>query len=685
MTRRGPDGFGESLRQRRRAAGLTQREFAKRAGVSERALRSWENEHAPVPRTASMLQVERTLDSLAADSVDQRATIDILGPLRVHIGTDTVAVSQRHVAAFLALLALHANTPVSRDAIIDVLWGDQPPPSAVSLVQSYTGTVRRLLRPAGQLVRMSRDSYQLTLDDDQLDAARFTALTERAAAAAAVGDLLGAHDLYAASLDCWAGPLLADLDDRLSLHPAAVTLTARRRAASRDYAMLALELGRPAAVVMRLQPQVAEDPLHEGLYAPLILALAGTGQQAAALALYDRLRTQLDTELGVQPMPEVREAHLRVLRGTAATIPDFSWNCLPRDVHDFTGRDAEIRSITGVAALNITSGVTVIEGMAGVGKTALAIHAAHRLTADYPDGQLFVDLRAHSEGHDPLAPRDALEGLLRQLGIEGDRIPEHLDDCAALWRAQTAGRRLLIVLDNALGAAQVRPLLPASTRGRTLVTSRTRLCGIEGARQISLDVLSPAEAARLFGTALDRPMTGDDVHTAAEIARLCGFLPVALRIAAARVRSRPAWSLAHLAARLADEHHRLRELRAGDSSVEATIALSYRHLGVDQQRLFRLLGRAPGPDIDLLAAAALADLPVADTERLLDGLLDGHLLFEHRPGHYRFHDLVRHYARAIPQDTPDHAPLRDSATKRHRPKFSPISTAPERKSVPANR
>jgi tetratricopeptide (TPR) repeat protein len=340
---------------------------------------------------------------------------------------------------------------------------------------------------------------------------------------------------------------------------------------------------------------------------------------------------------------------------------------LPPDLPAFTGRDAELAHVLAPPPEDredVTM-ITAVDGMAGVGKTALAVRAAHRLAPQYPDGQLFVDLHGYADGTRPTDPADALDGLLRSLGIPGEQIPPDLDGRTALFRSRLAGRRVLILLDNARSESQVRPLLPGAAGSRLIITSRSRLVSLDEARPLSLDVLPTDDAVTLFVRIAGPDRTDQlaaDAGRLDEVVQHCGRLPLAIRIAAARLRARPVWTLAHLADRLTDQQHRLSELDAGDRGVASAFALSYRDLSAEQQRLFRLLVLPAGPDVDSHAAAALADLPTGRAGRLLEGLLDAHLLQQHTPGRYRFHDLIRAYAAQTAAAEP--AAARHAATTR---------------------
>ena len=329
-------------------------------------------------------------------------------------------------------------------------------------------------------------------------------------------------------------------------------------------------------------------------------------------------------------------------------------NLLPRDVPDFTGRDETVQLLLDDPA----GGIDAIDGMAGVGKTTLAVHVAHRLADRYPDGQLFLNLHGHTPGHEPLSPADALRALLTAAGVPPGETPEDDRAAAARWRAALTGRRVLLVLDNAATAAQVTPLLPDSPGCRTIVTSRQRLIDLYDARPVPLDVLPPIEAAALFDSALGA--SGDD-HD--EVVRLCGYLPLGIRLAAARLRHRPTWTVEHLAQLLRDEQRRLPTLAAGEQGVATAFGLSYKRLEAGHRRMFRLLGLVPGGDIDRFAAASLAGLPAEAAEELLEDLVDAHLVQQPQPDRYRLHDLLRQYARKTVETT-DSAAERGAATLR---------------------
>jgi tetratricopeptide (TPR) repeat protein len=331
---------------------------------------------------------------------------------------------------------------------------------------------------------------------------------------------------------------------------------------------------------------------------------------------------------------------------------------LPRDILSFTGREEQLRQL--LAAVSETArrgravGISAIDGMAGVGKTAFAVHAAHRLAPEFPDGQLFLDLHAHTADQGPVIPADALRSLLLTMGLTATAIPADLDARAALWRDRLAGRRMLVVLDDAAGHEQVRPLLPGTPGSLVLITSRRRLAALEEVEPLTLGTLPPGQAGQLFNR-LTAAGPSVDRAAVAELMELCGCLPLAIGLVAGRLRSRPSWSVRDLADRLRDTQDRLSEMRAENLAVGAAFELSYRDLPAPQQRLFRRLGLHPGRETDAHAAAALDGTEVAKASALLDALYDDHLIDEPLPGRYRLHDLIREYARSLAQPEDDAA------------------------------
>lgn len=695
---------GESLRRLRLRAGLGQGELAARAGISVRTLRNIENGTFSRPQAASIHRLAAALglsgvelDGLLAGAPNTppdetgpglSLRVDVLGPLTVRRGAASVEITSAMQRSLLGLLAVQPRQPVGADEIVDLLWPDDPPRTCLQLVHTYIAQVRRLLEPArgsGQsagVLRRVAGGYQLDLLPEQSDLVQFTGLDRQAGEAWEAGATESALQLHREAWSHWRGPVLTGCDSRLREHPAAIRVAQQRIAAVQQWADAALSIARYDEVLGPLRILHAEEPLHEGLAARLMLVLAGAGQQAAALALFESVKDLLDEQLGVSPGPELRTAQLRVLRGdlpaalraaprtTDTATPDRGARGssaqggassppapaqLPVDVPGFAGRSQCLRQLERLlrttAPAESESGseqpvtIAAVVGMGGVGKTALAVHWAHRVRDRFPDGQLFVNLRGHGvEG--PLRPIDALSGFLLAFGTPADRIPQDEAQAAALYRSQTSDKRLLVVLDNAADADQVRPLLPTGAGSLAVVTGRERMAGLvarDGAYLLPLDVLEPGEARALLERMLGARRVAAEPEAAAELARLCAHLPLALRIAAANLAGRPRSRIADQVSALA-EGDRLAALAIdGDATtaVRANFALSCDALPAAERRLFRLIGLLPGADLTAPAAAALADLPLAQARQLLDRLANRHLLDEHRPGRFTMHDLLR--------------------------------------------
>jgi DNA-binding SARP family transcriptional activator/tetratricopeptide (TPR) repeat protein len=555
----------------------------------------------------------------------------LLGPVQVRAGGQRVALGGPQPEKVLAALLLAGGRVVPLGELVDALWDADPPPTATHQVHKLIAGLRRRLPGT---IETDGPGYRIRLDGATVDALTFAEL----AAEPTIPSLT-------AALQLWRGPALAGLDSR-ALRARAVTLDERRLAVTETLVGLRLAAGEAAAVAVELPALVAAHPLRETLRGHLMVALYRCGRQADALAVYAETRALLAGELGIEPGPELARVHRQVLTADPALdpAPGRAPCTLPYDLPDFAGRAADLDRLGSTADAVL---ITAIDGMAGIGKTALAVHAAHRLARRYPDGQLFCDLHAHTAGARPVPPEVALERLLRMLGVPPESVPDGLDQRAARWRAELAGRRVLVVLDNASSASQVRPLLPGSPTCLALITSRRRLGVVEGASVLSLDVLAPAEARELFAAVAGAGRVAAEPAATAEVVELCGHLPLAIRIAATRLAHRPQWTVAALAGRLRAQTDRLAELTLDDRGVGAAFALSYGGLEPEQQRMFRLLGRHPGADFDHWSAAALADRPPAPAEAVLEALVDAHLLQSTGAGRYTFHDLLREYARRL--------------------------------------
>jgi DNA-binding SARP family transcriptional activator/Tfp pilus assembly protein PilF len=580
----------------------------------------------------------------------------ILGPLEVRSGAGKqYSFGRRKERQLVALLLLNSNRVVTTERIIDWLWDGHPPSSAAANLQSYLSQVRSGLGDGRSRLETHAGGYLLRAEPAEVDTLLFEDLAAQGRQAVSTGEHSLAVERFTRALGLWRAETVAeDLPLPDDVRAEAARLEQLRTAVTEELFEVRLALGQHRELVPELIAEARKSPLQEGLWVLLMLALYRSGRQAEALEAYQEVRGILASELGVDPGPDLQRTQEGILAADPALLatpaPSASTEQrpaqLPADLMSFTGRGEELSSLLDLAAQEgQTVVISAIDGMAGIGKTSLAVHAAHRLAGGFPDGQVFVDLHGFTEGLAPLEPAEVLDQLLRSLGVPGEQIPHTLDERAALWRTRLAGRRMLVLLDNAATEQQVSPLLPGAADCLVLVTSRRRLTGLDDIHPISLDVLSEPDAITLFTRVVGADRLADEqTGLIAEIVELCGRLPLAIRIAAARLRSREAWNLTHLADRLRDQQHRLAELEVGQRSVEAAIELSYAALDDEQQRMFRLVGLHPGPDVEPYAAAALARTEVAEAERLLDELLDVHLVQQHEPGRYRFHDLVRAHA-----------------------------------------
>jgi DNA-binding SARP family transcriptional activator len=616
----------------------------------------------------------------------------LLGPLVARCGGTVLPVPQGNQRTLLAMLLLDANRVVPLDDITETLWGTTPPPSAPVTIRNYVRRLRQALGPEGrERITFRSGGYLISIAEDELDVARFANLLGSARAAARVGCWDQAAALANEALRLWRGEPLAGVEsDALALRDGP-RLAELRLQAAEVLAEAEVELGGHREVLAELQRLAADHPLREHLHALLMLALYRCGRQAEALTAYQQARAVLVEELGVEPGSELRELQQQILAadpaldlprpsrpatgaGTAASglAPEVPRQ-LPTAVADFTGRAGELAALTRILDQASTKApgtvvISAIGGMAGVGKTALALHWAHQVAGRFPDGQLYVNLRGFDAGGIPADPAEAIRGFLDALGVPPSRVPPAPEAQAGLYRSLLADRRMLVVLDNARDEQQVRPLLPASSGSLVLVTSRHQLTGLaaaEGARLITLDVLTHAEAVRLLTIRLGRAPAATEPEALSEIAALCARLPLALAVAAARTAARPGFPLATVAAELRDVASRLDALDAGDpaASVRAAFSWSYRQLSTEAAQVFRLLGTHPGPDISVPATASLAGITPEQARDRLRELARAHLIAEHVPGRFSFHDLLRAYAASQARDTDSQAD-RDAALGR---------------------
>ncbi|MFC4039626.1 BTAD domain-containing putative transcriptional regulator [Dactylosporangium siamense] len=579
----------------------------------------------------------------------------VLGPVRVWrsgVEVDLGAPQQRSV---LALLLAKAGQPVGLAEIVDGLWGEDPPVSAVNAVHRSIGLLRRALEPGltsrdpGRWLVRSGGGYRLAVDAGTVDLLTFRALLGQARTG-------GAVPLFEQALDLWQGPAAGTVPLEIRGRPEFAALDREYEAAARDAADAALAAGAPGAVLRAVELAADRAPLDEALQARVILLLAATGQQAAALHRFDKVRASLRDDLGIDPGAELAAARDRVLQPATertATRPaptERPVAQLPLDPSSFTGRRSELAAALSLLAGDASSSTVVIcaiSGMAGVGKTTLAVHWAHQVADRYPDGQLYLNLRGFSPAGQVMDPAEAAARLLESLGVQPHRIPAGLDARAGLLRSELAGRRMLVLLDNARDTAQVRPLLPGAGTCLVMVTSRDRLAGLiasDGATPITLGGFTPAEARQLLTRRLGTARIAADPDSVDEIINRCDGLPLALAIVAARAATHPHPPMRDLAAELRDESGRLDVLSTGDpdSDVRAVFSWSYHALTAAAARLFRLLGVHPGTDIPAAAAASLAG--AGRVRPLLGELVRAGLVAEHTPGRFALHDLLRSYA-----------------------------------------
>ncbi len=578
----------------------------------------------------------------------------LLGPVRAWHGENLLPAGSPQQRALLAALLLRGGRTATADELIDALWGTEPPESALAALRTYAFRLRKAL--GAQVLTSVSGGYAVRTAPGSVDVAVAEQHAAEAEKARVSGDAARARELLSAALDLWDGEPLAGLPG-----PYAEMQRARLiewRLSLLDTRLeLDLELGGHSEAVSELTALSAEHPLRERLRALLMLALYRSGRQAEALGVFADTRRLLADELGVDPCAELTELHQRILEADpdlaappspgdgGAPVTTVRPAQLPATVVDFTGRAAFVSELAeelatadqGVMALS------AVAGIGGVGKTTLAVHVAHAARTAFPDGQLYVDLQG--QGARPAEPETVLASFLRALGTPDSAIPDGLEDRAALYRSVLDGRRVLALLDNAHDAAQVRPLLPGTPGSAALITSRVRMVDLEGAHLVDLDVMSPEEALQLFTKIVGTERVMAERQAALDVVAACGFLPLAIRIAASRLATRRTWTVSVLARKLSDERRRLDELKAGDLAVKATFEMGYGQLAPEQARAFRLLALPDGPDISLDAAAAVLDMDPYETESLLEALVDISLLESAAPARYRYHDLLRLYAR----------------------------------------
>jgi len=608
----------------------------------------------------------------------------VLGPVEVWHAGRPLKLGPAKQLVVMAKLLQHANRVVSASQLIEALWGEASPETAPAIVQTYVYRLRRALRPAGGEILLTRPpGYLVSVEEGQLDLDRFESLVAAATGATAGGDHQTAAGLLRSALSLWRGEALANVTSEQLRCSEALRLEERRLTVLEARIDADLCLGRHRDLVGELATLVTDHPLRERLHAQLMVALYRSGRPAEALASYRRLRQVLTDELGLEPGSALQRLQRAILLSDpslgpaepplpagvaqAATPADVGGPVpepvvspatvrprqLPADTAWFTGREQELawlERLLGRAEPGVPMAIVAVNGLAGVGKSALATRAAHRLAPCFPDGQLYIDLQGAAD-QAPLHPNEVLGRFLRAFGVAGRHLPADPEERAGLLRSLLAERRVLAVLDNAATAAQVRLLLPASSTCAALITSRRHLPELDGAVHLHLDLLTADEAVALLAQVAGSRRVAAEPLAAAEVVRMCGHLPLALRVAGARLAARPAWSVGTLVGRLRDERLRLDELELDGLAVRASLQVAYRELcdhdvaGVDSARAFRLLGLLDGADVGVPVAAALLDHPAQATEVALERLVDASLLESGTPRRYRFHDLMRLFAR----------------------------------------
>ena len=592
----------------------------------------------------------------------------LLGTVEARIGGLAVDLGPARQRCVLVALLVDINHVVPVEQLLERVWVDHRPHRAHGTLYSYLSRLRTALRGAAGIAHQS-GGYILTADPASVDLHRFRQLVGQARVA---NDVEHAANLFEQALELWRDEPFATLDTPW-LNRMRAVLDAEQRAAVLDRNDVELGRGRHGELLAGLATKAAEHPLDERLIGQLMLARYRAGRQGEALEAYRDTRTALTAELGLEPGPELALLHQRILAADpeltvpapAGTRTHTDSGAVPRqlpvDIVHFTGRERYLADLRTVLDRDEPAAVviTAIDGTAGVGKTALAVHFGHRVADRFPDGQLYLDLRGYARTS-PMSAGEALGWMLRSLGLPPERIPTEEQEQAALYRSVLAGKRVLVMLDNARSAGQVRPLLPASPGCLVVVTSRTTLATLDGVSHLHLDVLPEPEALALLARLAGRDRVRREPDAATTLVSLCARLPLAVRIAGARLAARPTWTLASLVDRLTDEQRRLDELEVDDRAVRASFAVTYHALGtspdpVDQRaaRTFRLLGTLDWVEMSVPIAAALLDEPQPAAEAALERLLDAHLLDSTSPGRYDTHDLLRLYAREQAHAEPD--------------------------------
>jgi DNA-binding SARP family transcriptional activator len=589
----------------------------------------------------------------------------ILGPLEIVAGTERLELGGARQQIVVATLLLSPNKVVTMDRLLEAIYGEDLPPTSRAQAQISISSLRRLFGMHGHdgVIATRNRGYVIRVEREQLDSLRFEELVTAARAARQEDKLDLAIARYRDALRLWRGSALDGMDSQL-VRAAVSRLDEQRIAANEDRLELELEAGRHYELVGELNELVGEFPLRERLRGQLMLALYRCGRTAESLQVYRLARRAMIDELGIEPSERLRQLQRSILASDPGLEPRSPPlrayvnrqvpNLLPADIADFTGRAEEIAQVndylipSGERKTRFAAPIVVLVGKGGVGKTSIALHVSHGMASHFPDGHLYADL--HGAAPHPVQPMHVLERFLRVLGVPGTQIPEGIDERAEVYRNLLADRKVLVMLDDAAGESQILPLLPGSGSAAVIVTSRSRLAGLAGATRIEVDVFDADKSLGLLARIVGAARVEAQSEAAKAIAEHCGHLPLALRIAGARLVARPHWSIKQLVERLADETRRLDELRHGDMGIRPSISLTYESASDEARRLFRRLALLDMPLFSGWLGAALLDQPVSDAEDLLDDLVSAQLIETTGDGsglysQYRFHELIRVFAR----------------------------------------
>lgn len=602
----------------------------------------------------------------------------VLGSVAVRCGDSSARLPSTVARRVLTVLMLSPSEVLSTSRLAKAVWGPYCPATASNQVRKAVAQLRQAIPGAGAYLLTDGPNYRLNVGAAESDLVEFNQrrLRVRKLTEGGADDTQVIHELQTA-LSLFRGQVAADVVDGDELEnglirAAARVVEERRLAAQKELISLRLRSSSPALVIEDLRDLVAQHPLAEDLRAQLMLALSLSGRQADALAEYAEIRTLLRDELGIDPDHSLAQVHEAVLRGDAfaylragaqprsrerpaAAVPDAGRKpvpapvpkaragticTLPHGLTDFVGRRAEVETLLRIARAGSRGPgplLICVDGMGGIGKTALALHAAHRLAQDYPDGQFYVDLEGFSPCERPREPAEVLQVLLLSQGVEAKRIPADLASQVAMWRARLADSKVLLLLDNAASEAQIVPLLPPGNGSLALITSRRRLYGLDGTEPCPVSRMSACDSREL----VERLLGGEPESEAMDrLVAYCGGLPLALHLAAAKLRSRPTWTLSHLVERLSARRRRAAELRVGDRSVRSVLKLSFDALTEAQRHALCVLALVPDASVDVYEAAALLGTCPVESELMLEGLLDMNLLEQPCIGRYALHGLV---------------------------------------------